>query len=450
MTLRRLAVLSLLVPSLAPEAPCAEPPNIVLILADDLGQADLACYGHPYAKTPNLDGLAAQGTRFVQAYAPGATCAPSRTGFMTGRWPASFPGSPAEHGFGDRPTVSSLLKRQGYRTGHFGKWHIGPTTAPGTYGFDEIADPGRDGDLEARRYRGRDARAFDAAIDFIGRNRSGPFYVDVWGRVAHHPIDPPEAYLARFSRLTVDRSAFSESMQSAFALCESRGGDVDQAMRQYLGAVASLDDNVGRLLEALDELGLRDQTLVAFASDQGPARAIQPTPAGASPLRRARDNLQLNLLGYAGVLRGHKASNYDGGLRIPFIVRWPGRVPAGRVDETSVISGVDWLPTLLAFTETTVESAAFDGEDASPAWLGRQWTRSRPLFWRRSGHARPVMRDGSWKLHGPAGRRRVELYDLSTDPGETRNVAGEFPEVVSRLTAALEGWVAALPDAGRR
>ncbi len=145
--------------SAAPETP----PNIVFIFADDLGFGDLACYGHPYAKTPALDQLAQEGTRFTQFYVTGVTCCPSRTGLMTGVHPARFANYPAGHGFGDRVTITELLNQHGYRTGHFGKWHIGPEAASGVYGIDEYAA----GSGEKKNPRGRDAWLFDEAIDFI-------------------------------------------------------------------------------------------------------------------------------------------------------------------------------------------------------------------------------------------------------------------------------------------
>src|SRR4051812_32308281 len=161
-------------------------PNIVFLLADDLGYADLKCYGHPYARTPNLDRLASEGTRFEQFYMSGITCCPSRTGLMTGKFPATFREYPAGFGFGTRVTITELLKPQGYATGHFGKWHIGPKTAPGTYGIDAINASNSDApDRKRQDGRGRDAHIVDDAIAFIEQHRGGPFYVNVWGHISH-------------------------------------------------------------------------------------------------------------------------------------------------------------------------------------------------------------------------------------------------------------------------
>src|SRR4051812_32403459 len=160
-------------------------PNIVFLLADDLGYADLKCYGHPYAHTPNLDQLASEGTRFTQFCMTGITCCPSRTGLMTGKFPATFREYPAGAGFGKRVTVTELLKQRGYATGHFGKWHIGTNETPGTYGIDAIDVTEGASARRHRDGRGRDAGIFDDAIAFIEKHKQGPFYVNVWGHISH-------------------------------------------------------------------------------------------------------------------------------------------------------------------------------------------------------------------------------------------------------------------------
>lgn len=422
-------------------------PNIVFILADDLGFGDLRCYGHPYAKTPNLDRLAAEGTRFNQAYSAGVTCVPSRAGVMTGKRPATFPMSVDEHGFQERITITEILKRRGYRTGHFGKWHMGPNTEAGTYGIDEIAGGDTKQAVDSRRALGRDAGLFDAAIGFIQRHSEDPFYVNVWGHVSHFPVNPPESYSENFSDLTVNREDFSRYMQTKFDHCESKGGNVDQAMRNYLGAILSLDENVGRLLAELDQLGLRENTIVVFSSDQGPAPVNASARAVAKQVvqgNAATERFRVNMLGYAGDLRGGKHTNYEGGVRIPLIIRWPGHVPSGRLDEDSMVSGIDWLPTLCALTGSTIEPNDFDGENVALAWLGETHVRSRPLLWRTG--AGDAIRDGRWKLHlSPRSGSPVELYELVLDVGERRNVAKAHPDVVARLSDKIAAWTAALP-----
>jgi len=411
------------------------PPNIVLIFADDLGYADLGCYGHPYAKTPAIDRLAKQGTRFTQYYVTGVTCCPSRTGLMTGLFPARFRKYPAGHGFGHRTTVTDLLRKRGYRTGHFGKWHMGPETN-GVYGFHEYAA----GERSKASPRGRDAGLFDEAVKFIKANRDKPFYVNIWGHITHYPVNTHARLVEHFKDVSVDRKEFSKTMQHKFEECVSIGGNVDASMRQYLGDVYSLDLQVDRVLKTIDELGLRDNTIVVFSSDHGPA----PVLLGG---KKESKEFSANMLGYAGKFRGGKHSQYEGGIRVPFIIRWPGKIKAGRVDQKNVCSFIDWMPTICAIAGIKHLPEKLDGEDRSEVWLGGSIPRSKPLFWKTStARSAPAMRDGKWKLH--VRRRRgkgVELYDLSTDPSESDNVAGQHPQVVKRLKRKLEAWVKELP-----
>lgn len=416
-------------------ASAERPPNIVFMFADDLGYGDPGCYGHPYARTPAIDQLANEGTRFTQFYVTGVTCNPSRTGLMTGLFPARFPKYAADFGFGDRATITELLKKRGYKTGHFGKWHIGPNDSDGTYGIDTIKTIGKSRDLTT----GRDGDLYSAAIEFIRDNKDKPFYVNVWGHATHFPVNTPAELANRFKDVTVDRKDFSPTMQHKFDECLKIGGDLDESMRQYLGDVYQIDLNVGRVLKALDELGLRENTIVVFSSDHGPA----PVILGKKGARKFSNNM----LGYAGQFRGGKHEQYEGGTRIPFIIRWPDKVKAGRVDTTNVCSFIDWLPTLCAIACIDELPSDLDGEDITDAWLGADRQRTKPLFWKVSSTgSAPAIRDGKWKLHLNRKRdKEVELYDLSTDPGESRNVAAENPKVVTRLRKQLRAWVAELP-----
>jgi N-acetylgalactosamine-6-sulfatase len=433
----------------------AAPPNIILILADDLGYGDLGCQGHPQARTPNLDRLAAESTRFTQFYVTGVTCCPSRTGFMTGKFPATFANYPAGHGFGARVTVTELLKKAGYATGHFGKWHIGRDQRPGTYGIDTIGleDEETGGARKKTRTatRSRDADVVDDAIQFIERQKGAPFYVNVWGHISHFPVNPPAHYADRFRDVVVKETDFSPMMREKFAQVRQLGGDVNVAMRKYLGDLSALDDEVGRLLRRIDELGLRDKTLIVFSSDHGPApvmtRKNADEPVGAEG-RGTRSEFAVNMLGSPGPFRGGKHGMYDGGVRVPFLLCWPGHTPAGRVDSASVISGIDWLPTLCAIAGIKIDAADFDGEDVSRSWRGdASHVRVKPLLWKVSNPRADVgVRSGDWKLILPIARRgEPELYQLSEDPGETRNVAAEKPDVVKRLSGIATAWNATLP-----
>lgn len=411
------------------------PPNIVFMFADDLGYGDLGCYGHPYAKTPVLDQLAKEGTRFTQFYVTGVTCNPSRTGLMTGLFPARFPKYAADFGFGDRTTITELLKNRGYKTGHFGKWHIGPDDSDGTYGIDVVKTIGKSRDKSA----GRDDDLYSAAIEFIKENKEGPFYVNVWGHATHFPVNTPAELANQFKEVTVNRKDFSSTMQHKFDECLKIGGALDASMRQYLGDLYQIDLNVGRVLKVLDVLGLRENTIVVFSSDHGPA----PVVTGKKGVRKFSNNM----LGYAGQFRGGKHDQYEGGTRVPFIIRWPDKVKAGRVDTTNVLSFIDWLPTLCAIAGINELPDTLDGENITDAWLGADRQRTKPLFWKTSSTgSTPAMRLGNWKLHLPRKQRgEPELYNLAVDPAESKSVAAENPEVVARLTKQLRAWVAELP-----
>ncbi len=423
----------------SPSVNASEKPNVVLLLADDLGYGDLGCTGHPYAKTPTIDKLAKEGTLFKNYYVAGATCCPSRTGLMTSRFPATFQKYPATFGFGDAITVTELLNRNGYKTGHFGKWHIGDEQKKGTFGIDSIKVMGGN----HRDPRGRDAEIADAAIDFIKSNKEGPFYVNVWFHTPHNPVKPLKTFADRFADLTVKKDDFKNpDTKSYFDLYEKLGGKLDEGMRNYLGDVSQLDDQVARVLKTLDALGLQKNTIVVFTSDNGPGNGTGPDTDNE---KKKRDKLSENLLGVAGPLRDRKHSLHDGGIKLPFIVRWPDHVKASRTDDRSVIAGVDWLPTLCSITGIKIDADKFEGEDISDILLGKQRDRKKDLFWKASRpHSPTAIRQDNWKLYHPY-KGEVELYDLSKDPGERDNIAAKHPDVVKSLSATLAKWDAKLP-----
>jgi N-acetylgalactosamine-6-sulfatase len=435
----------------------ARQPNIIFILADDYGWGDPHCYGHPYSKTPNIDRLAKEGTRFTQFYSTGVTCCPARAGLMTGKLPATFAKYPADFGYGDRVTITELLKKQGYTTGHVGKWHMGTVTEPGTYGIDVIGWEDTRVRQRNKAEEGKDTLIYDQAIEFIVKHKEEPFYLNVWSHITHHTINPMQRFVVEFAELKVDESKFSDYQREKFATVKEYGGDVSDAMRRFLGEAYSMDQDIGRLLAKLDELGLSENTLVVFSSDQGPSapKDVMPTAskiANAKARGKAIDleksQLGLNLLGYAGPnTRGGKHTDYEGGVRVPFIVRWPGHTPAGRVDEHSVISGADWLPTMCAIAGVPIRAADFDGEDASKAIFGGVYERVKPMYWRvNQDNSDPAIRWQNWKLRSPQrSRRPIELYDLVADPGERHNLASEKPDVVQELSTKLNAWTATLP-----
>ncbi|NQZ70987.1 MAG: sulfatase-like hydrolase/transferase, partial [Lentisphaeria bacterium] len=395
----------------------------------------------------------------------GVTCCPSRTGFMTGLSTARFYKYPSAYGFGNHITITELLKKSGYRTGHFGKWHIGPKnkTSNGTYGIDVI-DNGKGGDISLY---GRDAGLVDAAIKFIKKNANGdkPFYVNIWGHSTHSPVKPHPNFVKPFSNLVVKRSDFSKTMQTKFNKCESVGGNITAAMKQYVADVNAMDKNIARLLKTIDDLGIRDNTLFVFTSDQGPGKINDGKRKNKNKNKQKQKQKQKqvrvaeahpqNMVGYAGTYRGGKHDQYEGGVRVPFIMRWPGHIKAGVTDTQNIISGMDWLPTLCSIAGIKDIPKKLDCEDVSDIWFGKIRPRTKTLYWKTHSND-PSMRDGKWKLHFKTKRIKgkkikgkkisyVELYDLSVDPSESNNVADKHPKLVKRLSAKLSAWVNELP-----
>jgi arylsulfatase A-like enzyme len=437
-------------------------PNILFIFIDDLGYGDLSCTGNRDVETPHIDRLAAQGVRFTQFYVASPICSPSRVGITTGQYPARhlihsyIAGSRQNRARGMRnwldpkaPCIARAFQQAGYATGHFGKWHmgggrdVGDAPLPKVYGFDEslvsfeglgdrILPPGGLGDQSAKLGRGKIRRVpkyrqtqiyVDRTIDFIKRRGKKPFYVHLWLNDVHDPHQPDPKSLANFAR-------FAKT----------------PALQKFYAVLVKMDRQIGRLLRFLDDERLAESTLVVLTSDNGPT---------AWP-RYYRQRIEPP--GSTGGLRGRKWSLYEGGIRMPLIVRWKGKIPAGRVNKTSVIAAVDFFPTFCKIAGVTPPKAAFDGEDMSAAFLGGTPKRTKPIFWeygRDATYLRPgkksdqspscAVREGNWKLLANADGSRVELYDLATDPHESRNLAMKRPAVSKRLTAKLLGWRKSLP-----
>lgn len=431
---------------LASHSAAADQPNIIFVLADDMGPGDLACYGGKLAPTPNIDRLAAEGTRFGQYYSAAPICSPSRVGCLTGMFPARWRiTSFLQERKGNRaceqtdyldphaPSVGRLLKEAGYATAHFGKWHMGGgrdvTDAPkfAAYGFDEHAgtweSPEPHPDITAtnwiwspqdkvKRWE-RTAFFIDQTLDFLKRRQGRPAFVNVWLDDVHTPWVPDEVVQQNEMRK-----------------------DTPENLR---GVIVETDRQIGRLLAGLRELGIERQTLVVFASDNGALPTFQGQRS-------------------AG-LRGSKLSLYEGGVRLPFIAHWPDHVPSGRTDEQTVIGAVDLLPTFCALAGAPLPAdAQLDGEDQSAALLGEPKTRKRPLFWEygrndesfrypqgRDRSPNVAMRDGSWKLLVNADGTHAELYDVVADRSETNNLASLHPEILRRMTDEALAWRTSLP-----
>jgi arylsulfatase A-like enzyme len=399
-------------------------PNIVLITADDLGFGDLSGYGRADYQTPVLDRLAAEGTRFTQAYSIASLCTPTRVGFMTGRYPARHPvglwepltGSPAERGIGldtSQPTVTSLLKRGGYTNALFGKWHLGVGAEfhPNRHGFDEFfgpltgavdyvshTDPSGAHDL----YRNEKPahvegyltdRLADEAVRFIHQRRE-PFFLSHQGTAPHSPWqrrgDPP-----------VGRS------EGPFNV-----GPADR----FPDMVRALDESVGRLLAALVETGVAERTLVIFTSDNG---GVQHSNMG-------------------GLAR-QKGQLWEGGIRVPTFLRWPGVIPAG-VTTRQVATTLDLSATILAAAAVSADPKyPLDGIDLLPILTGGQEPVERTICWRMSQRAKQgALRKGGWKYH--RDEQGESLFDLVLDPGERRNRKLDDPARFDQLKAAYAAW----------
>eukprot|EP00041_Stephanoeca_diplocostata_P031909 m.1005323 g.1005323 ORF g.1005323 m.1005323 type:complete len:897 (-) comp24049_c0_seq1:231-2921(-) len=421
--------------------PVADPqqaPSIVFLLADDMGFADLGVYGGPYADTPNLNRLAAQGTRFTRAYVAAVVCSPSRAALMTGRYYRSINPSMQyvhERGFGSLPTITSLLKGKGYRTYHVGKWHIGPVVKNGTYGIDGIFTEGlNDGES-------KDAGRFAKVAEVLEEcaQHKQPCFINSWGRVPHFSVNPPQFAIDRFQGLAINESRLSVTVLEKLNACGPYFSDRFLGMRKYLAEVWAMDRALGRVLQKIDDLCMTDNTLVIFSSDHGAA----PVQTGDNPV--SDDLRRCNMMGDPGPFRGGKHALSEGGVRVPFIARWPGRVAASRIDSVSEISFVDMLPTLAGvggYTRQEIELLNVDGYDVSSAILSESFhplpQRDTPLIWTLRDSNATIL-DGSWKLNLLDGHG-VELYNVDVDPAEDNNVIESVPDVADNLEQKVARW----------
>ena len=412
-------------------------PNIVLILTDDQGYGDLGCYGSQTIRTPVIDQLAHEGTRFTSFYAQ-VVCGPSRSALLTGRYPVRSGGwsMPASE-----ITIGQLLRDAGYATACIGKWDVSNRAAivermPNAKGFEYYFgtlganDAGRVVFHENNKEVGRTSdmasltRLYtDKSIAFLKANKEKPFFLYLAHTMVHSILDASPEFKGK-----------------------SKGG-------LYGDAVEELDHHVGRLLGAIDELGLRDKTIVIFASDNGPWNNFQ------GPLRKAHKGAIA--WGSSGPLREGKGSTYEGGLRVPGIVRWPGHVPSGRTSD-AIFSTLDFLPTfatLAGYKPPT--DRIIDGVDQTKLLLGQSQQGARNDFYYFSQNYLHGVREGQWKLLLPGrksffgyvldrGKGEMELYDLNADPGEKKNVAKEHPEIVDRLSKRIKSfrWPEKLLDTG--
>lgn len=427
----------------ATTATAQQPPNVIYILLDDAGWGDLGCYGQQKLKTPNMDRLAAEGMRFTQHYAGSTVCAPTRSCLMTGQHTGHTPirGNGRAPGEPERvlplgagaTTVASLLKQRGYATGGFGKWGIG---GPGSesdalaLGFDHFTGfynqafahdyyprwLWRDGEkLQLDRSRYAHDVYMDDALQFVRDHKGGPFFCYLPVIIPHAAMQAPEAYHQRFRELYPQ---FDEKVGKYSG--DDRQTRVQNPIAGFAAMMTKLDDDVGRLLALLDELGIADDTLVMLTSDNGPHRE-----GGHNP----------NFWDSNGPFTGTKRSLYDGGIRVPLLARWPGKVEAGATSEL-ISAHWDLLPTLCDLAGADVPSGV-DGLSMKPALLGQSGQELHQyLYWEfyEFGGKR-ALRFEQWK----AVRNNlakdpdapIELYDITTDLAEKQDVSAQHPDVVA-------------------
>jgi len=445
----------------------AKRPNFIFILTDDQGWNDAHFAGHPYVKTPNLDKFASQSTWFRQFYVAATVCSPSRTAFMTSHYPSRHlvHGHFADHAANagrEMPdwldpqvkTLPGLLKTAGYATAHFGKWHLGggdgaPT--PQAYGVDVskvVNGPGDQlGDEKEPYFRARStALIVDETIKFIREHKDQPFYTNVWTLLPHAPLKPTPEQLKVYEDLApkADDPGFGSWMQKYLANAK----DLKSQMQVFCASLTDLDTQLGRLFTALDEMKLAEDTIIFYSSDNGGEdyRVGNASNGG---------------VGNTGPLRARKRSMYEGGIRTFGLLRWPGHVAEGRVDETTVMGGVDFLPTVCKLAGVDVPANVQpDGEDVSDIWLGAPRPRTKPLHWewlfnvqgQGDGYMPPMLaiRDGDWKLFVNHDGSKAQLYNIPKDIGEEHDVASANPEVVKSLTAKAIAWQQTLPPSAAR
>lgn len=432
-------------------APPQRPPNVVIILTDDQGYADVGCFGSTRVATPNLDRLARRGVRLTNFHVPQAVCSASRAALLTGCYPNRVGihgalGPNANHGLHDRETtIAEVLKARGYATGHAGKWHLGhrepflpnrhgfdeslglpysndmwphhPEARPGTYPPLPLLEDGRvvDAEVTPQEQATLTARFTDRAVAFIERNRARPFFFYLAHAMPHVPLYAGERFQGKSGH--------------------SPYGDV----------IAEIDWSVGEVVAALERHGLTRDTLIIFLSDNGPWLSYGDHAGSAGPLREG------------------KGTSWEGGTRVPCIMSWPGRIPEDAAGDEYLVS-IDLFPTLAKLAGAPLPESKIDGLDVWPL-IAREPGAANPHdaygFWYAQNELQAVVSgDGRWKLLLPhryrtlAGRpggqggtpakyetaavERPQLYDLRTDPGETKDLADAHPDVVQRLTGIAD------------
>lgn len=424
-------------------------PNIVFIFADDWGWGDLGCHGHPYLKTPNIDRLANEGTDFHRFTVASGVCSPSRAAVMTGHFPARYcidghfawVPSNQKRNMPDwldtkAPLLPRFLQQAGYSTAHYGKWHLSndmipDSPFPSAYGYEDYGSYNCSG---PQMFVHDDVKS---AIPFMEKSQATgkPFFINLWIHEPHTPfhVDP--------------------KLQKLFP-------DLEEADNIYAATLYHADLRIGQLLDALDRMKITDNTLVIFSSDNGPARGAPNSPMTLSYDSATGPGYGIGAAkGITGGRRAYKGGLLEGGIGVPFIARWPGKIPAGKVDKKSIFSAVDLLPTFCELAGVKLpNSYKSDGISQIQTLLKKgESKRSKPLFWRISApwpahESKPdhwvsyVVVDQQWKLCFSRDFSYFELFDLETDPFEKKNFAEKETKVVTSLRKKLDNWLSSLPE----
>ena len=402
-------------------------PNVIIIYTDDQGTVDTHLFGAKDLSTAHMDALAKQGVRFTQMYAPAPVCSPSRAGLLTGRYPvrAGVPGNVSsargKHGMPtEQVTIAETFKAAGYATAHIGKWHLGytPPTMPNGQGFDHSfghmggcidnyshffywAGPNRHDLWRNGKEVFHDGEFFgdlmvEEAGRFIEKNHEKPFFIYFAINMPHYPYQGDVKWLKHYEKLKYPRNL-------------------------YAAFVSTIDDRIGRLLGLLEKQGLTKDTIVVFQSDHGHSTETRAHGGGGS----------------AGPHRGAKFSVYEGGIRVPSFVRWPGKIPAGQV-RGQMVHGCDWLPTLAKLAGVELLNKDLDGRDISAVIESSMVPSPHKVLHWSMGRNRWAVRKGDWKLVREG--KKLELYDLPRDLGEQKNLAARHPQIVKELKKLHDDW----------
>ena len=435
---------SLLIESASAADPKSQKPNVILIFTDDQGSIDVNCYGSKDLITPHMDSIANQGIRFTQFYASAPVCSPSRAGMLTGRFPrrAGVPGNvSSHHGKSGMPleqvTIAEMMRQAGYQTAHVGKWHLGytPETMPNGQGFDRSFGhmggcidnyshffywngPNRHDLWENGKEVWHDGEFFPDLMvkqcqNFIKEPHEKPFFLYWAINVPHYPLQGKDKWRKKYAHLESPRD-------------------------KYAAFVSTMDDCIGEVLQTLKETGLRENTIVIFQSDHGHSTEERTFGGG----------------GNAGPYRGAKFSLFEGGIRVPAMISWPGTIAEGEV-RSQLATGCDWLPTIADLTGAPLPRHKLDGKSLKAVIESAEAPSPHDNFYWQIGKSWAI-REGDWKLLGhprdtsnqaPLSKEdQLFLVNLSQDIGEKKNLAKQYPEKVEQLKQIYENYLQSLTD----